>query len=109
MRFGCAIKFVNQNDNHSVFASATTFGSRKRTKPFVYCNRNIYVIYTPNLGLGTAVSVREREQSHFRGSSEEARGSIEGARESSERARGAHWRCRGAVDAEPIVYTPSTI
>ncbi len=40
----------------------------------------IYIIYTPNLGLEIAVSVREREQGRFRGSIEGARGSIEGAR-----------------------------
>ena len=36
-------------------------------------------IYTPNLGLRVAVSVREREQGRFRGSNEGARGSSEGA------------------------------
>jgi len=49
----------------------------------------ISIIYTPNLGLEIAVSVREREQGRFRGSSEGARGSIEGARGSSEGARGS--------------------
>ena len=37
------------------------------------------IIYTPNLGLRIAVSVREREQGRFRGSSEGARGSSEGS------------------------------
>ncbi len=35
----------------------------------------IYIIYTPNLGLGTAVFVRERKQDRFRGSTEGAEGS----------------------------------
>ena len=34
----------------------------------------IYIIYTPNLGLGITVSVREREQGRFRGSIEGAGG-----------------------------------
>ena len=33
---------------------------------------NIYNIYTPNLGLGIAVLCQEREQSHFRKSTEGA-------------------------------------
>ena len=33
--------------------------------------RYIYTIYTPNLGLKIAVSVREREHGRFRGSKEE--------------------------------------
>lgn len=32
------------------------------------------IIYTPNLGLRIAVSVREREQGRFRGSTEGAKG-----------------------------------
>ena len=34
----------------------------------------IYIIYTPNLGLGITVFDQEREQGRFRGSSEGARG-----------------------------------
>ena len=37
-------------------------------------NSYIYIIHTPNLGLGIAVSVREMEQGRFRGSTEVARG-----------------------------------
>ena len=36
---------------------------------------DLIIIYTPNLGLGIAISVREREQGCFRGSSKGARGS----------------------------------
>ena len=43
---------------------------------------------TPNLGLGIAVSVREREQGRFRGSNEGARRRSEGAGGSNEGARG---------------------
>ncbi len=39
----------------------------------------ICIIYTPNLGLQIAVSVREREQGRFRGSTEGARRRSEGA------------------------------
>ena len=39
----------------------------------------IYIIYTPNLGLGIAVSVRKREQGRFRGSTEGAEREQEGA------------------------------
>lgn len=39
----------------------------------------IYIIYTPNLGWGIAVFVRERGQGRFRGSSGGAGGSTEGA------------------------------
>ena len=42
-------------------------------------NIYIYIIYTPNLGLRNAVSVQEREQGRFRGSSEGAKESIKGA------------------------------
>ena len=35
----------------------------------------IYIIYTPNLGLRIAVSVREKEQGRFKGITEGARGS----------------------------------
>ena len=52
----------------------------------IYPNRDIYTIYTPNLGFEIAVPGREREQSRFRGSTEgvgrehrRARESIEGA------------------------------
>ena len=44
----------------------------------------IYILYTPNLGLGIAVFDREREQSRFKGSIEGAEGSSEGARGSTE-------------------------
>ena len=48
----------------------------------------IYITYTPYLGLGIAVFVREREQGRFRGSTEgaqrEHRGSTEGAQGSKE-------------------------
>ncbi len=54
----------------------------------------IYIIYTPNLGLGIAVFDGEREQGRFRGSSEGARGSSEGAGGSSEGATREH---HGAV------------
>jgi len=50
-----------------------------------------YIIYTPNLGLGITVFVREREQGRFRGSSGGARGSTEGARGST------MGQCRGAA------------
>ena len=39
----------------------------------------IYIIYTPKLGLEITVSVREREQGRFRGSTEGARGRSKGA------------------------------
>ena len=32
----------------------------------------LYIIFTPNLGIGIAVSDREREQGHFRGNREGA-------------------------------------
>jgi len=58
----------------------------------------IYIIYTPNLGLGIAVPGREREQGRFRASTEGARGSREGARGSIEGARGSIiGQCRGAA------------
>jgi len=50
---------------------------------------DIYIIYTPNLGFGITVSVREREQGRFRGSSKGARGSTEGVKGSIEGARGS--------------------
>jgi len=53
---------------------------------------HIPTINTPNLGLGIAVSVREREQGRFRGSTEGVWGSIEGVLGSTgakrEQARG---------------------
>ena len=48
----------------------------------------IYIIYTPNLGLGIDLPGREREQSHFRGSSEGAGGSTDGALTEQ---RGSRW------------------
>lgn len=50
---------------------------------------DIYIIYTPSLGLPITLPGREREQGRFRGSSEGARGSIEGARGSTVGARGS--------------------
>ena len=54
----------------------------------------IYIcgIYTPNLGLGIAVSIREREQGRFRGSSGGARERIEGAAGEQGSALREHWR-----------------
>ncbi len=49
---------------------------------------HISIMLPPNLGLTVAVSVREREQGRFRGSSDGARGSNEGAGESREGAKG---------------------
>jgi len=61
--------------------------SSLRSSYFLVNSTNIYLhahtpsdphiptINTPNLGLGIAVSVREREQGRFRGSTEEHRGS----------------------------------
>jgi len=64
-------------------------------------NVYIYIIYTPNLGLEITVSVREREQGRFRGSSEGAVGSNEGEGGSSEGAlreqRGSKKEHYGAV------------
>ena len=54
----------------------------------------IYIIYTPNLRLGIAVSVREREQGRFKGSSEGAKGSNGGA---PREERGADRERYGAV------------
>jgi len=66
----------------------------------------IYIIYTPNLGLGITLPGREREQGRFRGSREGARGSSEGVRGSSKGVRGSSegargstmGQCRGAAD-----------
>ena len=44
-----------------------------------YDSTYIYIIYTPNLGLGITAFVREREQGRFRGSTEGARGRSKGA------------------------------
>jgi len=65
----------------------------------------IYIIYTPNLGLGITVFDQEREQGCFRGSNEGARGSTGGARGSTGGApreqggaRGSTMgQCRGAA------------
>jgi len=59
----------------------------------------IYIIYTPKLGLEIAVSVQEREQGCFRGSSEGVRGSTEGAGESTEGAGGSTEGAEGAKRA----------
>jgi len=67
--------------------------------------------------LEIAVSVREREQGRFRGSSEGAGGSIEGARGSTEgvareheRARGSSMRqCRGAAGGSLKWRPPSRL
>jgi hypothetical protein len=48
----------------------------------------IYIIYTPNLGLGIAVPGREREQGRFKESTEAARESIERVRGSTGGALG---------------------
>ena len=58
---------------------------------------NIYIIYTPNLGLAITVFDREREQGRFRGSSEGARGSNEGAGGSTEEHGGAAREQGGAL------------
>jgi len=55
----------------------------------------IYIIYTPNLGLGLVVFDREREQGRFKGSIEGVRGSIRGAMEAPREYRGEQ---RGAVE-----------
>lgn len=47
------------------------------------------IIYTPNLGFQITVSVREREQSRFRGSTKGAGGSKDGAGGSKEGAQGS--------------------
>ena len=60
----------------------------------------IYIIYTPNLGLGITVFDQEREQGRFRGSSEGARGSIEGALREQE---GALW-AQQVVTKLPKLY-----
>ena len=62
----------------------------------------IYIIYTPNLELGIAVSVREREQGHFRGSSEGARARSRGARGSTGGALGRSKQARRAQQREEI-------
>ena len=54
----------------------------------------IYIIYIPNLGFVVAVSVWERKQGCFRGSSEGARGSNGGALRDDGRATGEHWRSK---------------
>ena len=38
--------------------------------------RSMYIIYTPNLGLWIAVSVREREQGRFRGKQGGSKGRV---------------------------------
>ena len=57
----------------------------------------LYIIYTPNLGLGIALPGREREQGRFGGSIEGAQVSIEGAQGSSEGARGSIEGARGST------------
>ncbi len=52
----------------------------------------IYIIYTPNLGLGITFLDREREQGRFRGSSEGARGRSKGALREHGRASREHGR-----------------
>ena len=44
------------------------------TYQYIYIGIYMYIIYTPNLGLGIAVFDRKREQGHFRGSIEGAKG-----------------------------------
>ena len=65
-----------------------------------YVTTYIYIIYTPNLELRIAVSVREREQGRFRGSNEGARGSSEGApREHQESTMGQEPETASSVSA----------
>jgi len=63
-------------------------------------NIYIYIIYTPNLGLGITVFDQEREQGRFRGSNEGARGSTGGAPREQGGApgeqEGALWGSAGA-------------
>ena len=69
--------------------------------------RRVYIciLYTPNLGFEFAVSVREKEQGRFRGSSEgAARGSTGGARRSTGEHRGS---TGGVYGSEPTtVFWP---
>ncbi len=51
-----------------LYSPATAQCGHSATSKFVVYY--IYIIYTPNLGLGIAVLVREREQGRFRGSTE---------------------------------------
>jgi len=89
---------AERGQKHEVGPSA---GAIRRCRIFETRGYYIYIIYTPNLGLEIAVSVREREQGRFRGSSEGAPGEQGGARGSggsSEGAKGTTMRqCRGAV------------
>ncbi len=54
---------------------------------YLQMKKYIYIIYTPNLGLGIAVFDWEKEQSHFGGSIKQAGESTEGARGSIEGAK----------------------
>ena len=70
-------------------------------------NASIYIIYTPNLGLGIAVAGRKREQGRLRRSTEEQRGS------KSTKLALAREQCGGAIylkleDTIYILYTPRT-
>jgi len=55
----------------------------------------VYIIYTPNLGSGITVFVREREQGR-------SRGSIEGARGRSKGAPGEYGGARGSSEGAKI-------
>ena len=65
----------------------------------------IYIIYTPNLGLGIACFVREREQGRFRGSTEGAPREHKGASREQGGAvmSAAHWEPELAVSCRAIV------
>ena len=62
----------------------------------------VYIIYTPNLGLGITRFDQEREQGRFRGSNEGAGGSIEGARESTEAPREQEGALEGSAGAQQV-------
>ena len=67
----------------------------------------IFIIYTPNLGLRSAVPGWERKQGHFRGSSEGVRGRSEGVGASTREARGstgAHHEKRGSGSSESPIW-----
>jgi len=60
----------------------------------------IYIIYTPNLGLGVALFDREKEQGSFRGSREGARGRTpqehRGSNKGAAREQEAQQRSKGS-------------
>ena len=84
----------------------------------------IYIIYTPNLGLGIAVFDREREQGRFKGSNEGAKGRSKGAvrehkgaqrgqeralREQGEHYRAVQGRSKWEPEMEPSVSAGAAI